>query len=543
MKIKFLLFTLLFSINYLSFSQSLETVKTYYDRYAQTQLKEVYTVKANTPTIHGNYKLYDEYGHLLNESTFKNNIKNGKSTGYIGANLASIYGKNTLGKVSTINNYSNGELNGTQTYYSFDTNGKQYTKSTKVFENGVLLKNLEFFSDGQTEVQLNANGACFVMYDKNQKKESYSMSNGKIDGYYKSWYENGQLELEGQMKADGKVGIWKAYYPSGNKKTLMEMDDNSIVIYHEDYFENGQKKWELRKVSPTKYEETTYNDTTFKKQTFQEFKMSDKTDPPSKVETGLKIEYYSNGQKKSEMPFLDGIKTGEFSEYYANGQLKSKVQYQENMKLGQETSYYSNGQVKSILSYKQKEYPSYSAVMDGEATYYHKNGNLKVKGIYKENERIEEWKYLKDDGSIDFVEFDKPNRFGSAVRVKKTGEEIEAQNAKAKYDENKELFIKEQEEVKQLYLSVDQIKSELMDKEILKADKKWLHNAYEIYLNDIITQINSTDDYLVANKHLENGLKLTSLMKNLHKEETKDLEKELKKEEDISKIKTALKLN
>jgi antitoxin component YwqK of YwqJK toxin-antitoxin module len=342
------------------------------------------------------------------------------------------------------------------------------------------------------------------------------------------------------MKDDAKIGLWKSYYPDGSKKMTMETDENAMVIYHEEYFENGNKKWELRKVSSTKYEETTYHDTTYSKKTLQEYSLNSDTDPPSKVETGKKIEFYRNGKKKSVLNLVQGQKNGLYKEFHANGQLKKEVTYKNNMKLGEEKNYFSNGQLESKLSYIQKEYPSYSAVIDGQAIYYHENGNLKVEGEYKEGQKVGEWKYLNNDGSIDYIEYDKEQRFGSPIRVKKTGEQLKNETAKANFESLKNNFEQNQQVVKDMYVSKDELKSELLDKDVYKTDKKWLYNAYEIVLNDIVDKVNSTQDFTTANKYLESGINLTELMKTLHESETRDLEKDLKKETDIVKIKSLL---
>ena len=64
-----------------------------------TKLKEVYQVKPNTPILNGNYKSYDEYGFLLVDRNYVNNIQNGKSTSYFGANELGILIKQCLSSV------------------------------------------------------------------------------------------------------------------------------------------------------------------------------------------------------------------------------------------------------------------------------------------------------------------------------------------------------------------------------------------------------------------------------------------------------------
>ena len=58
--------------------------------------------------------------------------------------------------------------------------------------------------------------------------------------YDKVYYENGQLEYEGNF-GDGKQdGIWKHYYESGQLKKIVNWRDGKPNGLKESYYENGQ---------------------------------------------------------------------------------------------------------------------------------------------------------------------------------------------------------------------------------------------------------------------------------------------------------------
>jgi len=58
-------------------------------------------------------------------------------------------------------------------------------------------------------------------YFKNGKKQTErKYINGKENGYYKEWYENGKIENEGLMKEDKLEGEWKYYYANGNTRMI-----------------------------------------------------------------------------------------------------------------------------------------------------------------------------------------------------------------------------------------------------------------------------------------------------------------------------------
>ena len=172
----------LFISNFI-FSQTL--VKTYYDPYSKTKLKEVYQVKANTPTINGYYKLYDENGNLLEHRNYTNNKLNGKSTTYLGANEASVTygGVESLGKISDIANYKNGQLNGERLRYNFSKNGKRYLEFRQTYKNDILISNTIYFPNGQ-EKKIFKIGKSFEYYENGNKFAAVSYTHLTLPTIY-----------------------------------------------------------------------------------------------------------------------------------------------------------------------------------------------------------------------------------------------------------------------------------------------------------------------------------------------------------------------
>ncbi|ASV31485.1 toxin-antitoxin system YwqK family antitoxin [Maribacter cobaltidurans] len=209
---------LLFLSNFI-YSQSL--VKTYYDPYSKTKLKEVYQVKPNTPTINGYYKLYDEYGNLLEQRSYTNNKLNGKSTTYLGANEASVTygGINSLGKISTVSNYKNGKLNGEQLRYNFSKDGKRYLEFKQIYKNDKLVSNTIYFPNGQ-EKQILQIGKSYEYYENGNKFAEYVINeNEQIDGQYLGWSKSGYLEVKGFLINGEKDGEWIEYKEDGTIKS------------------------------------------------------------------------------------------------------------------------------------------------------------------------------------------------------------------------------------------------------------------------------------------------------------------------------------
>jgi len=87
-------------------------------------------------------------------------------------------------------------------------------------------------------------GVAFKMWTEKQLKEEWSFKDGKNDGPFRNYYENGQLREEGSFK-DGKLdGPFKAYYENGQLKEDRSYKDEIPDGIQKWYYENGQLKLE-----------------------------------------------------------------------------------------------------------------------------------------------------------------------------------------------------------------------------------------------------------------------------------------------------------
>lgn len=217
---------ILFFLLITNFAYSQTLVKTYYDTYAKTTLKEVYQVKPNTPTINGYYKKYDEFGNILEERNYINNKLNGKSTTYLGANEASVTygGINSLGKISTISNYKNGNLEGQQLRYNFSEKGKRYLEFKQEYNDNKLVSNIIYFPNGQEKKVLKI-GKSSEFYENGNKFAEYIINdNEQIDGEYLGWNNYGNIEVKGFFVNGEKDGEWLEYNEDGTIKSKAVYD-------------------------------------------------------------------------------------------------------------------------------------------------------------------------------------------------------------------------------------------------------------------------------------------------------------------------------
>ena len=160
-----------------------------------------------------------QFGALYQEF----NLKNGKMDGEF-----KFYNRSD-GTVREIGHYEDGKLTDRKTYYDY--------------KNGILWT--EYIYKDST-------GENFYKhyYENGQVELEGKRKHGKSDGVEKRYYKNGQLERETFWK-DGKLdGICREYYESGQLKTEKKYENHEQVDFKA-YDENGKpmskKDYEKRK--------------------------------------------------------------------------------------------------------------------------------------------------------------------------------------------------------------------------------------------------------------------------------------------------------
>lgn len=80
-------------------------------------------------------------------------------------------------------------------------------------------------------------------------------------------------------------------------------------------------------------------------------------------------------------------------EYYNNGELRMRGHYKDGLKHGVWKSWHKGGKVWSVANY-------YKGKLDGKQTVYHPNGNKFYQGSYDRGMRIGEWKFWNEEGEM-----------------------------------------------------------------------------------------------------------------------------------------------
>jgi len=113
--------------------------------------------------------------------------------------------------------------------------------------------------------------------------------------------------------------------------------------------------------------------------------------------TEERINYWENGQKLSEIQYLNGKREGSCKYWHKTGQLMSSGIYKNGKLCGPFISYYENGQIESHGIFKYTEFGSYSR-KDGVWKYYYDNGQIQSESIITDG--VEELKFYDKQGNL-----------------------------------------------------------------------------------------------------------------------------------------------
>ncbi len=355
MKLSVTIIAILMSV--LAYAQ--KEVKTYYDPFQQTKIKERYFVNSKNQK-HGKYIKYEDRGLKAVEINFSNGKPHGVAKEY----ALPLIGYPGDEKVKKEANYVNGNQHGKTSYFVYIKDGKENIKDGKkilqgeeFYENGKKIREIGYFIDGKKEIDAYLeNGVQKKWYDNGQLAIELHVENGSFNGSWKEWFTNGQIGVDGFKKKGKFFGEKKEYYVDG---TLKSVENCALGDINGEIFEGIQ----------------IYNDSTgvlIKQYNF------------SPLENGIQTKnvnkYYSNGNKKAEYSeIISNRKAGNFSSILS----------------GKYTSYHENGQIHEsgeLNKYGKKEGIWVKFNQDGSTVYKSNFSNGYRSGkwvIYLNSEKME----------------------------------------------------------------------------------------------------------------------------------------------------------
>jgi len=172
-------------------------------------------------------------------------------------------------------------------------------------------------------------GEVFYCNEDGKVRTWCNFKDGKRDGLYRQWHDNGQLEDEGNYKGGGRDGIWRVWYWNGQQLNESNNKDGKKDGLMRVWMINGQLK-----------REHNYKD--------------------GKLD-GLVREWHDNGLLEYEGQFKEGKKDGRCKSYYGNGSLEELGEHKWNKKIGIWRYYHKIAVKKEQISKKEV----YTKIGDG----------------------------------------------------------------------------------------------------------------------------------------------------------------------------------
>ena len=173
--------------------------------------------------------------------------------------------KETSGDYINIYSYKSGELHGLNVSYYKDNikeighwkDGKQNGFFQLYTEEGILVDDAnfkegerdgltkQFYSDtGKLRVSGNykngvLDGEFKAYYPNGNLQGEVTYKNGEMNGEFKEYHENKNIRLSGSYKNSLQEGEWKSYLEDGTLETIVNYKDGELNGLKEDFYKNG----------------------------------------------------------------------------------------------------------------------------------------------------------------------------------------------------------------------------------------------------------------------------------------------------------------
>ena len=330
------------------------------------------------------WKFYNQDGKLLVEISYRSGKKNGLKTTW-------------LDKETVKENFRDDIKEGYTRYYFPDGKLKQEIPFVKGLEQGFAK---EYASDG-TIITLTEYKRGFIV---DRLRINRKDGNGRKQGRWCIFYENGNLKSEVSYKDDKKNGYLKEYAENGDLLKITKYADDEIqpeateiqkLEVQNEYYPDGKLKISamFRNGIPEGVKREYNADGNVEKAYLYKngvitgegiIKEDGNHDGPWK-------DFYPDGSLKAEGNYDNGKQTGEWKYYHANGKIEQVGKFNKQGKFeGTWKWYFDNGQLLKEESYR-------NGLRDGMSTEYDETGTVVTEGEYVNGEEDGPWFELTGD--------------------------------------------------------------------------------------------------------------------------------------------------
>lgn len=330
------------------------------------------------------------------------------------------------GKITKSVNYLEGKKNG----YTFNYDTNQRVSSKEAFVNDIKQGySFVYYPSGKTKLMtpylkgkpdgiayeysedsviisiMKYQGGILASVDRLNRKDE----NGKKQGVWKEFYEDGKVKEEKKFKDDVIDGYVKTYDKKGNLTNTEKFNNGKQVKnapelakldVYKDYYDDGTMKYEGGYINgmpvgthfhyrqkymcdslPVARDDTS--DVMIKK-----YVCRNRAVPDSAIiyEEGIKISYGAVDSLRN--------KIGIWTEYHNSGEFRAKGLYSNDKRIGEWVFYYPNKQIEQKGKYDKK------GRAQGEWNWYYENGALMRQEFYLDNKRDGLMTEYTEDGKI-----------------------------------------------------------------------------------------------------------------------------------------------
>ena len=176
------------------------------------------------------------------------------------------------------------------------------------------------------------NGQWTYWYEEGQLERRGMYENGKETGEWTFWYENGQLYMIGSYQSGKSIGSWTIYWENGRVFSQIEhiWNNQKWISRFEKFRDDGSK---LDKGETISYTGNILN----------------------QVRNGMWTSFHENNQKKSYGRYILGEREGLWLFYFDNGNLLRRGNYKNGKYEGIWESYTEENQLEYSVTYKDGE--------------------------------------------------------------------------------------------------------------------------------------------------------------------------------------------
>ncbi|MDR0874095.1 MAG: hypothetical protein LBN27_11620 [Prevotellaceae bacterium] len=191
--------------------------------------------------------------------------------------------------------------------------------------------------------------------------QNHTDKNGKKQGQWVKYYDNGNKLYEGVFKDDRPIGEFFRYYDNGKIKSRQNFGDKTET--------------ELYNTSGKLFAKGAYIGT---------------------KKDGEWLYYSSKGEPFFKEIYTNGVRNGVSTLYDEDGNVFETITWQDGKMNGKHVRYFPNGQMQLEIEYKNN-------LRDGASVSYFDNGKKESEGVFENDKKNGVWTYCKNDGTVDFT--------------------------------------------------------------------------------------------------------------------------------------------